>query len=403
MDKLNIRTYTWLNDSTNLSWVYVMKELIAAFDRLGHNTYVLSTNGMNDTTFPREKMLRSVLELQKFGAGKKTIDLDFCYTVPLNFSTRFLPNSKAKAAIYNYETHSDKGGWPANWKQFYGLCTHYFPSSNFSAEIFCLNGVPQDKVFVIPHGVNTELINKNIPPLKLTTEKKFKFCSVVAPHYRKNIPLMLEAFCEAFTAQDDVCLVLKSKSYRKEDGIKSAQNPKGRLEHEIILDDVFAELDKKYGVNKPEIIRISERVENVASIYNACQVNISTTGSECFGLPFLESMACGLFNIAPNYSGHLDFLNDQNALLAKTTLRNVKHGEQYWTWDKNSKIGQVDKKHFIGLLRQAYSEYDTLLSKFKPEMERQVKLLSWENAAQQMINAIQGKLPPYKKGTCRLK
>src|SRR5574337_479481 len=106
MDKLNIRTYTWLNDSTNLSWVYVMKELIDAFDRLGHNTYVLSTNGMNDTTFPREKMLKSVLELQKFGTGKKQIDIDFCYTVPLNFPTRFLSNSKAKAAIYNYETFS---------------------------------------------------------------------------------------------------------------------------------------------------------------------------------------------------------------------------------------------------------------------------------------------------------
>jgi glycosyltransferase involved in cell wall biosynthesis len=402
MDKLDIRTYTWLNDSTNLSWVYVMKELIGAFDRLGHNTYVVSTNGMNDTTFPREKMLKSVLELQKFGLGKRAVDVDLCYTVPLNFGSRFLPNSKAKAAIYNYETFSETGGWPSNWKQFYGLASHYFPSSNFSAEIFCLNGVPEEKVFVIPHGVNTELINPNVSALKLPTEKRFKFCSITAPHVRKNIPLLLEAFCEAFTAQDDVCLILKSKIYKKEDGIMSTKNPNGRLEHEIILYDILTDLDKKYGTNKPEIITISERVENVASIYNACNVNVSATGAEGWGMPFAESQACGLLNIVPSYSGQLDFMNEKNSLLVKTSIRNVKHGEQYWTWDPKSKIGQVDKKHLIECLRRSYFEYDTLLAQFKPEMERQTKLLSWENAAQKIIDAVNGKLSNYKKGTYKL-
>jgi len=100
-NKLNIRTYTWL--ANGLSWAYVIERLINAFDDMNHNTYVVSTNGINEKSFSENKMINSVLGLQKFGPGKKAIDIDLCYTVPQNFPKRFLSNSKHKCAIYNYE------------------------------------------------------------------------------------------------------------------------------------------------------------------------------------------------------------------------------------------------------------------------------------------------------------
>ena len=404
MERLNVRSYTWLNGSTSLSWVYVMERLGAAFEELGHNFYPISTNGFNNSFFSKEKMLNSALSLQGFGPSKKQIDIDLTYTVPSNFSKRFLSNSKTKCAIYNYETWSEDGGWPSAWKNFYNLVDYYFPSSNFSAEVFALNGVPAEKIFVIPHGIDTKVFNPNIEPIKLNTNKKFKFCSIVAPHYRKNIDLLLEAFCEAFTNKDDVCLVLKTKAYKHSDGMYDAvKNPKGRQGFEIVLGDILKPLYNKYGKNIPEIILLNSYVDNISSIYNACDCHITTTGAEGFGLPLMESMACGLLSIAPKYSGQLDFMNDNNSLLIDTDLRLAKRTEQYWNYNPKSKIGQPRKEHIIKLMKKVVWEKEQLLEKFKPEMDKVIKEYSWINAAQKIIDATQGKMEHYKIGTYKLK
>lgn len=392
----DVRMYTWLQGG--LSWAYVMARLGQAFENLGHNVYPISTNGLSnsDPYFNERKMLESTIALGRFGPGKSPINIDLTYTVPQNFPKRFYSNSKHKCAIYNYETTY----WHKDWKRFYGLVDYYFPSSNFSAEVFAMNGVPAEKIFVIPHGVDTSVFNPGIPKVKLNTKKKFKFVSVVAPHYRKNIDVLLNAYCQAFTNEDDVCLVLKTKIYKHADGMYHAQkNPKGRKAFEIVLGDIFQDLAKKYGKRMPEIELLNGHVENVASIYNACDCHVSTTGAEGFFMPGLETMASNLIGIAPRYSGHLDFMNDDNSLLIDTKLRPAKPVEQYWTFDARGQIGQASLEHTVELMRKAYREHDMLLQKFKPGMEAMVKKLSWEYAAQKIIDATEGKLPHYKPGT----
>lgn len=396
---LNIRMYTWLQGG--LSWAYVMARLGQAFEELGHNVFPMSTNGLSnsDPYFNERKMLESTVALQKFGPGKKPIDIDLTYTVPQNFPQRFLKNSKHKCAIYNYETTY----WHPNWKKFYGLADFYFPSSNFSAEVFVKNGIPPEKTFVIPHGIDTKVFNPDIPPVKLKTNKKYKFVSVVAPHYRKNIDLLLNAYCQAFTNKDDVCLVLKTKIYKHSDGLYDMKkNPKGRKAFEIVLGDIFKDLAKKYGKNMPEIELLSGHVENVASIYNACDCHVTTTGSEGFGLPLLECMACGLLSIAPNYSGQLDFMNKDNSLLIDTNLRPAKPTEQYWSFNPKGKIGQPDLKHTVSLMRKAYKEHDHLMKIFGAGMKKSVEEFTWTAAAQKIIDAVEGKMPHYVPGTYNL-
>lgn len=396
---MNIRTYTWLQGG--LSWAYVMARLMEAFEDMGHNVLVCSTNGLenNNSFITQDKLLRSVLELQKFGPGKQAIDIDITYTVPQNFPQRFLRNSKNKCAIYNYEVTY----WHPEWRKFYHLADYYFPSSDFSAEVFYINGVPPNKIFTIPHGVDTRVFNPQVPKVKLNTQKKFKFVTVAEPHYRKNLELLLNAYCEAFTAQDDVCLVLKTKIYKHSDGMHDMQkNPKGRKAFEIVLGDVFKELHKKFGKNIPEIEILNGFVDNVSSIYNACDCHVTAAGAEGFGLPLIESMACGLMSIAPRYSGQLDFMNDSNSLLVDYKMRYAKNVEQYWTFNPKSKICEPSKEHLIETMRKAYKEYDSLMEKFRPNMQKTVELFSWARAAQMIIDAIEGKMPPYVPGTYKL-
>lgn len=393
---LDVRMYTW--SAGGLSWSYVMSRLGLAFDNLGGNTYFCSTNGIQDTDpfFNEQKMVESALGLQGFGPGKKPIDIDFCYTVPVNFPRRFLSNSKSKCVIYNFETTH----WPKNWKQYYGLADYFFPSSNFSAEIFHMNGVPKEKIFVIPHGVDTDTFNPDIPKVKLRTKKSFRFVSVCAPHHRKNLEALLHSYCQAFTDEEDVCLVLKTKVYKYSDGDYDAtKNPQGRKAFEVVIGDIFRQLRHKYGKRMPEIEILGGHVENVSSIYNACHVHVTTTGAEGFFMPGLETMACGLFNIAPRYSGHLDFLNDDNALLIDTKLRPAKSVEQYWNYDKKAEIGQVDIGHTVEMMRRAHRDYDVLSAQFKPHMDTMVSKLSWEYAAQRIVDVTQGKVEHYAPGS----
>jgi glycosyltransferase involved in cell wall biosynthesis len=385
---MNIRTHTWLQDS--LSWSSVVTELINAFDSLGHTTYVVSTNGMNERLFNTPgKMVNSVLGLQKFGPGKQAIDLDFTFTIPQNFPQRFLPNSKHRAAIYAFEYAE----WPPHWKQFYNLANLYFPPSNFAAEVFYHNGVPKDQIFVVPHGVDVAKFNPDIPKYPLKTQKAFRFVSVVAPHSRKRIDVLLKAYCDAFTSKNDVCLVLKTKAFRKGDKKQA---------FEVCAGDWLDELKAKYGDQMPEIEVVDQRVDNVASIYNAAQVHVSTTGAECFLIPALESLACGLINIGTNYSGHLDFLNAQNSLLIDYKLTRAKREDQYWHCDKRNQIAQADQKHTSELMLKAFREYDALKVAFSPAMKQTVEQYSWKSAAQRMLDVCAGQIQPYVPGTVRL-
>jgi glycosyltransferase involved in cell wall biosynthesis len=398
---LDIRSNTWLAD--NLSWSTVVIELINAFDDLGHNTMVLSTNGMNERLFKKKnKMMDSVLSLQKFGLGKKSIDLDFCFTVPPNFPSRFLSNSKVKAAIYAYEYK----WWPSHWKQYYKYTDIFFAPSDFAAEVFCNNDVPCDKVYVIEHGVNTEKFNPLIPPIKLKTKKSYRFLSVCAPHHRKKLHILLNAYCKAFNKKDDVCLVLKTKIYRHSDGEWNAQtNPNGRKGFEIVLGDIFRDLYNKYGKNIPEIEIIDNRIDNMGGLFNVCHTHISTPSSECFLIPALECMACGgatgkgMISIATNYSGNLQFMHPKNSLLINAKLVKTRPEEQYWGVDGRNMSAEPDVNHTAELMLLAYKEYDSLLAKFGPEMAKTVSKFSWINAAQKIIDVIDGRCEHYKIGT----
>jgi glycosyltransferase involved in cell wall biosynthesis len=380
-----------------------MTELFNALDLLGHNTFVVSTNGMNESLFrQKNKMVDSVLGLQQFGVGKKALDLDFCFTVPQNFPARFLGNSKVKAAIYAYEYRY----WPPVWKQYYKYVDMFFAPSDFAAEVFCNNGVPEDKVYVIEHGVDIEKFNPSISPIRLNTQKSYRFLSVCAPHYRKKLHILLNAYCQAFTKNDDVALVLKTKVYKHSDGDWNAQtNPKGRKGFEVVLGDIFRDLHNRYGKDLPEIEIIDKRVDNVASIFNACNTHITSTGSECFGIPSLEVMNCGgitgngMISIAPRYSGQLQFMNDNNSLLIDTKLVKARPEEQYWGIDSRNMSGEPDVNHTAELMLRAYKEYDLLLNRFRPEMKKTVRDFSWINATNKIISAISGKCEHYKVST----
>ncbi|MBC7812042.1 MAG: glycosyltransferase, partial [Burkholderiales bacterium] len=150
--------------------------------------------------------------------------------------------------------------------------------SNFSRAALLRSSV--ENVHVIPWGVDSAFFSPFGETAPLPTTKRFKFLFVGGTIYRKGIDVLLESFCRAFTAADDVCLVIKDAGGSLYKGQTSAQLVQ----------------QWQSQTNTPEIVYLDQSLTDaeLGALYRACDVFVSPYRGEGFSLPTLESLACGL-------------------------------------------------------------------------------------------------------------
>ncbi len=300
-------------------------------------------------------------------------DMEFAYTIFYQGPKRFHPESKCKAIIWNFESSI----LPPGWQEYHRSLDYILPSSQFSYDIFAQNGIPKDKMVVIPHGVDTRVFNPDIPPYKLKTEKKVKFLHNAIPHHRKLHDRMIKAYLDAFTGKDDVCLVLKTKFLE----------PSKEKPFEVNVRDILNKAFNSYrGKNPPEIEVINEYIPNIGSLYTACDVVVNIAATEGFYLPALEALACERLVIAPRHGGQLDFLNDQNSLLIDTKEMTAPFSMQYWTHQKDAVVGDPSAKHCSEIMRRVYENIDEEKQRIIEPAKEMVKKFSWEAATQMILD-----------------
>ena len=366
------RSHTW--GAANISWSVVIEQLLRAAEKMGHTTHLISINGTDGMLYWDKERLFHSMEAER--ALKKSgipYDIDITFTVPRNFKDRFLRTSKTRMAIYDYESSI----MPPSWKPEYRLVDFVLPGSNYVADMFRRNGCPEEKIKVVHHGVDLDVFNPNIAPAQLPTEKKFKFLCLGEPHYRKQIDKLIQVYCGTFTSDDDVTLILKTKFFKVGDNRKM---------FEVDLRHVVKEIKDRMGAKMPEIRVIQNRLDNIASLFTACDAFALMTASEGWGMPFLEALACNLVVIAPRHGGQLDFLNDSNSILCNTGVRAARPQEQYWGGSRGAVVGNPDEEHFASLMREVYSNHEEIKGRLSSNMQSTVKEFTWEKAVEKIID-----------------
>jgi glycosyltransferase involved in cell wall biosynthesis len=181
-----------------------------------------------------------------------------------------------------------------------GMVDEIWTPSVHSRDSFIRAGIPQEKVVVIPNGVDVEIFHPNAAPMMLSTEKGFRFLFVGGTIRRKGVDVLLEAYCRAFKRDDDVCLVIKDQGVG---GLYPGQN-------EVALIKGYMT-----GESYPEILYIDNELspQEMASLYATCDCLVHPFRAEGFGLPIIEAMACGLPVVVSRWVPALEFLNDQVA------------------------------------------------------------------------------------------
>jgi len=164
------------------------------------------------------------------------------------------------------------------------------------------------KIFVIGEWFYDNIERENISSLDVDFDTDFNFLSVGTftgndpESDRKNLFNTVKWFCESFSDDPNVGLILKTNFGRGT-----------HIDRQITRNTIRSVIGEVRKTKFPKIHLIHGNLtsDEIISLYRKPSVKclITLTRGEGFGLPILEAAASGLPIIATNWSAHLDFLN----------------------------------------------------------------------------------------------
>jgi glycosyltransferase involved in cell wall biosynthesis len=168
--------------------------------------------------------------------------------------------------------------------------------SNAVRDGFVESGVAPGLVHVVPNGVDLDRFTVEGPARALPTERSTVFLFVGGTIPRKGVDVLLGAYRAAFTAADDVCLVVKAFG-----GTNVYRNQ--------TQDDLFAGFN---APDSPELVILDEDIpfDELPALYRAADVLVQPYRAEGFCLPALEGLACGLPLVVTAGGPTDDFVSD---------------------------------------------------------------------------------------------
>lgn len=183
-----------------------------------------------------------------------------------------------------------------------GMFDHVITWTSFGKEELVKCGLSENKISVIPLGVDTNIFKKLdkkevrarlIPNL---TEDMILVGSFAINHYRKRLDILLHAFSMlVLSGNDKVHLLLLTKHVPNGFGCDLEKLIKWfNLEGKItVLDNVYSD-------------------SALCELYNCLDIYVNCSLGEGFCLPILEAIACGVEVIAPEKGAVASWLDDYN-------------------------------------------------------------------------------------------
>lgn len=230
-------------------------------------------------------------------------------------------------------------------------------------------GAPEDRVFIIPEGIDVNRF-KLLPPtntFKFSSKDKFTFTIVGRWEYRKATTEMIRAFIDTFKNTEDVELLLlvdnpfdKQKMTTEDKMIKNGlRDRKIKILHKVSQDDY------------DQLIRETDCF-------------ISCSRAEGWNLPLHEFMACGIPAICSDWSGQLEFADKHASLVKIASMK--KAWSEFGSFPGD--YGEPDFDHLSDCMLEHYVNRDILRQKALDGSDY-LRSFTWENAAQIALKAIE--------------
>ena len=235
---------------------------------------------------------------------------------------------------------------------------------------------------VVPLGVDRSIFNEELrkylqihrtnPQLYgdlCSVMDKFIFWHNAKIEIRKGHSFLHEVFYDAFSDKEDVELWV------------SWGNP-------FLSPDEVSKWERMYKErlgNKVRFIPWLNTQDEIADVISLTDCGVWPSLSEGFNLPALEYLSTGRPVIATDYSGHSEFLTEENSYLIKCCEFEEAYDSQWFfggfDWVK---FGDNQKDQLIQHMRDAYNNRRDL----RTNALETAKRFTWQNSAKTLIEAL---------------
>ena len=194
------------------------------------------------------------------------------------------------------------GNIPKEWARELGeIADDVWCYSEFVAAMYRRAGIPEERVHVIPLGIDPQVFSPGLPPASTGLAERCVFLYVGDTIERKGIDVAVEAYRQAFGPGDQVALVVKDFG--------------AKMPGEAELRDRVRALAEQRGSAPIVYMDASYTDAALAGLYRTAAAVVAPYRGEGFGLPVLEAMACGTPPIVTRGGATDDFTSEQMAYL----------------------------------------------------------------------------------------
>lgn len=189
--------------------------------------------------------------------------------------------------------------------------------TQFHVDSFIRAGVAEEKLVKVVQPVDTVFFNPaHLQPLKLLTSnrlfgstpnspsKPFVFLSIFKWEYRKGWDILLSAYLQEFSADDNVALYLLTNPYHTNHDFGT-----------VITEFVSSHSIPKPPSGWPNVYLHDQHIaqSQLPALYAAADCFVLPSRGEGWGRPHVEAMAMELPVIATNWSGMTEYMTELNS------------------------------------------------------------------------------------------
>lgn len=269
-------------------------------------------------------------------------------------------------------------------EQFFNKLREYdqvWVPSKWQANITINQGIPADKVKIVPEGVDVDLFK----PKNLAIEGDvFRFVLFGRWDARKSTREIIQSFKNVFGNNKKVELWISVDNPYPVDGLNSTEE---RLKkHNLECDNI-------------KILHFPNRQQYI-DILNSSHVFISCSRSEGWNLPLIEAMACGIPSIYSDCSGQLEFAEGKGIpvkISKEISPKEIKNSYCEMVDVAAGNWYEPDFKDLEDKLLYCYNNYEVLKQKALRDSDEIRKEFTWDNAAKKASAILEEFIKNYYK------